>query len=163
MRCTNEWYACRRLQDDAGSHVRRIDAFCTRSAAAHPQVWNFPLPPQDEAKHRKIALLRQVEVSEHAALNVASGESRYRVQLDDAGNPILDKKADGSGGGDGAEYDADKPPSAVAPLSIDELLYSEFDVMCPARKVTQLHLLQVRRGSVACCWAMGSYAWLGLL
>jgi len=103
------------------------------------EVWNFALPPQDEARFRHVALLRRVEKQLHRALGVRDGEFTFRAKADEAGNPLPpDAGAPIAGDDEEGEH-----PAAGAEGAAD-LLYSEFDVTVPSRKITQLQLLQRR-------------------
>lgn len=51
------------------------------------EVWNFPLPKEDEKSYNKVAMLRLIEMTEAAALQIPSGDKVYRTDLDEDGQP----------------------------------------------------------------------------
>ncbi|GFR52048.1 hypothetical protein Agub_g14567 [Astrephomene gubernaculifera] len=150
--------------------VRRMvwDSMATKGAVisalrAPTQVHNFPLtqPGSHERVLRQVALLRRVEMSEHAVLGVVPYNFMFRGtglegfgDNDDGyeGNPAT---GDGSMGQTAAAAAAAAAVAAAAAAAAaaannsggsgtdpDTLMYSDFDLHCSTRKAMQMHLIK---------------------
>lgn len=125
-----------------------VDAMAERGAAilslrTNTLVNNFPTAPPDYNHLTKVAFLRRVEILEQKALHWVDGSHAYRIKVDESGSAAdpAGVSADQVGETPGNDLEA-VINFEVGSSDVDVLMYSDFDVYAPTRKVVQIQLMR---------------------